>query len=128
MNTIIILFAVSLFALAAIIGIRIIEIRKSKKIVPDGLRFLADDILSKTGLAIRKIIAKIKNHVVRLISAIPHGFKMMTTGAWHRVRDKVDNWIDGWHKKHPKNPGGNKGAMSVYWKEVSEEAGRSKSK
>jgi len=115
MNPILILFSISLVGVLGMIGIRKMELRLGRLLVPAVCRFCLDNTFSKIGFAILTIIARIKKLVVTGASTVPHKTKMTLAQAWSKVRMKVDGYFEVFHRHHVS---GTKGPMSDYWKSM----------
>lgn len=115
MNLIIILFFISCAGVLFMIGVRKLELKLQKAIVPTGMRFCLDDVFSKIGFAILKIIARIQKLVMVTLVAVPHKIKISLAHMWGKIRVKVDGYFEQFHKMHIS---GKRGPMSSYWKSM----------
>ena len=115
MNLTFILFCISLLGLLIMFAIRSHELKSNRHIFPNVCRTWADNIISKTGFAIWRIIARIKKLAVERLVVIPHKISLFLALVWSKFRGKVDKYFDRFHRH---NISSGTGPMSSYWKSM----------
>lgn len=113
--TLIILFCASLVGILIMLSIRNYELKNNRQIFSIGCRTWADRGLSRFGLAILRILARIKKLAIEKWAVIPHRISLSLARVWAKIRVKVDRYFDRFHRHHVS---GKQGPMSSYWKSM----------
>ena len=103
---------------------RFFEVAKNKFIISEKKRFVLDHRISKIILAVIKNIARMKKFFKNHKTLLPKRVIRIVHVMWSKLRDRIDKFFEKMHRMHRKdiksNIDNNKGAVSMYWKSVSE--------